>query len=29
MAKMLSVIDAAEPGGPGRFLAYDGEEIGW
>ncbi|MEM8645004.1 MAG: SDR family NAD(P)-dependent oxidoreductase [Pseudomonadota bacterium] len=28
-AKMLSVIDKAEPGGPGRFLAYDGVEIGW
>ena len=28
-AKMLSVIDTAAPGRSGRFLAYDGEEIGW
>ncbi len=28
-AKLLSVIDQAEAGRSGRFLAYDGEEIGW
>lgn len=28
-ARMLSVIDAAETGSSGRFLAYDGKEIAW
>ena len=28
-AKLLSVIDGADPGRAARFLAYDGEEIPW
>ncbi|MEM8687873.1 MAG: SDR family NAD(P)-dependent oxidoreductase [Pseudomonadota bacterium] len=28
-AKLLAVIDNAEPGRSGRFLAYDGQEISW